>query len=142
MIITSVTIISINNTAMNMSYDDSTHRISFTDFENTKKVIQHAEHMDRAVKKYLRTDGVFDKEQFAEAAYAVTGLEISRDAVDVLFILFDLNNDGLLTTDEFATIVRGAAVGNKLIHWRGNSLGVEDLSMCLYKVRKGTYHIY
>ena len=78
--------------------------------------------------------GVWDKELLASTADRVLGEKLSPVILDVLFRLFDDNDDGSLSADEFT-----AVVSRKILSRTVNTaptLNVNKLSACILQCGK------
>ncbi|XP_048491127.1 calcium uptake protein, mitochondrial-like isoform X2 [Beta vulgaris subsp. vulgaris] len=51
-------------------------------------------------------DGLLTKEDFRRAASHVCGIKLSKNVVDIIFHIFDLNRDGSLSSDEFLKVLQ------------------------------------
>jgi Ca2+-binding EF-hand superfamily protein len=62
----------------------------------------------------LAKENHFDKRNLARAFAAVTDFEISQTMVDVLFVMLDRNDDGVLDSEELVTALRRHKLNTRL----------------------------
>ncbi|CAF3813699.1 unnamed protein product [Rotaria sp. Silwood1] len=88
--------------------DDETKSIgiSFKDYENFHNFLRNIHDIDVALTFYHIAGGAIDKQIFAHVAKIVNHIELDSHLIDVVFTLFDENEDQLLSYVEFIQLMK------------------------------------
>ncbi|CAD5219489.1 unnamed protein product [Bursaphelenchus xylophilus] len=79
--------------------------ITLDQFQQFSKFLNNLEDFSRAVRLYVTADIPVSRKEFVRAVRCSTGLELSEHLVDVIFKIFDNDNDGNLSYNEFIDIM-------------------------------------
>jgi len=80
--------------------------ISFTDYQNFYNFLRNIHDIDVALTFYHIVGGAIDKKIFHHVAKIVNHMELDSHLVDVVFTLFDENEDELLSYVEFIQLMK------------------------------------
>lgn len=81
-------------------------RISFEEFKAFAELRRSLEPLALAFFSYGKVTGFLTKQDFKRAALQVCGVSITDNVVDVIFYIFDSNNDNNLSTEEFLRAIQ------------------------------------
>lgn len=81
-------------------------QISLEDFQTFAVLRRDVHTLEVALEFYHNTVGHLRVEDFARAARKITGRDMSQDLIDIVFAMFDLNNDGDLTPYELIQVLK------------------------------------
>ena len=81
--------------------------LSFQEFKDFHLVIENIEVIDRVAKLFLTAGKSFGKKEFKIASKVASGISLSDDHIDLIFHLFDKNNDGKLSFKECVKVMNG-----------------------------------
>ncbi|XP_020570850.1 calcium uptake protein, mitochondrial [Phalaenopsis equestris] len=81
-------------------------RITFEEFKAFADLRKRLDLLSFAIFSYGKVNGFFAKEDFNRAASHVCGVSLSDNVVDVVFHVFDSNNDGHLSSEEFLRVMQ------------------------------------
>lgn len=84
----------------------SDRHISFEQFIRFNELFKHLDDLKVAVKLYGLQRTKITRSLFQRAFLAVTGNELDPLVAEVLFKMFDVNQDGSLSHDEFLSVMR------------------------------------
>jgi len=79
--------------------------ITLKQFEQFSRFLNNLEDFTRAVRLYTNADIPVSQAEFIRAVKCSTALELDPALVDVLFKLFDSNDDGQLSYSEFIVVM-------------------------------------
>jgi len=79
--------------------------VKVDDFLSFYRVLQHLDNMQRAVELFSQSSD-FTKENFKASAFAAAGIDLPNRLVDVVFEVFDVNDNGRLSRDEFFDVMK------------------------------------
>ncbi|KAL4240785.1 Calcium uptake protein 1 [Mactra antiquata] len=80
--------------------------ISFEEYENFWKFLQNITDVDTALSFYHLAGVSIDQETLKHVAKTVVHVELSDHVVEVVFTLFDENDDGQLSNREFVSVMK------------------------------------
>ncbi|PIN20320.1 Ca2+ binding protein, contains EF-hand motif [Handroanthus impetiginosus] len=80
-------------------------RITFEEFKNIAELRKRLEPFSMALFSYGKANGLLSKEDFKRAADQVCGISLTDKVVDLVFYMFDSNQDGSLSSDEFLRVL-------------------------------------
>lgn len=80
--------------------------ISFTDYQSFYKVLKHVNDIDVALVFYNVAGASIDKKTLKHVAKTVAHVELSDHLIDVVFLIFDENDDGELSHREFVSVMK------------------------------------
>ncbi|KAI5075161.1 hypothetical protein GOP47_0009237 [Adiantum capillus-veneris] len=80
-------------------------RVTFEEFHNFSDLRKKLQPLATAINIYGETYGLLTKEDFQRAACQVCKVPLSDKVVDIVFYIFDTNNDGNLSTEEFLGVL-------------------------------------
>ncbi|GAU15072.1 hypothetical protein TSUD_08100 [Trifolium subterraneum] len=80
-------------------------RITFEDFKNFAELRKKLFPLSLALFTFGKVNGLLTRDDFQRAASHVCGISLSDNVVDIVFHLFDTNQDGNLSTDEFVRVL-------------------------------------
>ncbi|CAF3058889.1 unnamed protein product [Rotaria socialis] len=80
--------------------------ISFNDYENFNNFLQNIHDIDIALTFYHIAGGSIDKQIFRHVAKIVNKIELNQHLIDVVFTIFDDNQDELLSYLEFIQLMK------------------------------------
>ena len=86
---------------------DRPDRISFQEYSDFNKVLESLEEIQFALTAFGGRGKAFDKEQMRRAARAASDVNLSDSVLDIVFFLFDDNDDGNLDDQEFLAMLEG-----------------------------------
>ncbi|KAH7298673.1 hypothetical protein KP509_25G053500 [Ceratopteris richardii] len=86
------------------SYKDC--RITFEEFRNFAELRKKLQPLAVAISSYGQTYGLLTKADFQRAASQVCNVPLSSTVVDIVFHIFDTNQDGNLSTEEFLGVLK------------------------------------
>ncbi|KAL0915246.1 hypothetical protein M5K25_015648 [Dendrobium thyrsiflorum] len=81
-------------------------RITFEEFKAFADLRKRLNLLSFAIFSYGKVNGFLAKEDFVRAASHVCGISLSDNVVDVVFHVFDSNNDGHLSSEEFMRVMQ------------------------------------
>ncbi|KAI0502183.1 hypothetical protein KFK09_017130 [Dendrobium nobile] len=81
-------------------------RITFEEFKAFADLRKRLDLLSFAIFSYGKVNGFLAKEDFVRAASHVCGVSLSDNVVDVVFHVFDSNNDGHLSSEEFMRVMQ------------------------------------
>ncbi|XP_045822531.1 calcium uptake protein, mitochondrial [Trifolium pratense] len=96
-------------------------RITFEDFKIFAELRKKLFPLSLALFSFGKVNGLLTRDDFQRAASHVCGISLSDNVVDIVFHLFDTNQDGNLSTDEFVRVLHkrerdiGHAVGTGML---------------------------
>lgn len=79
--------------------------ITLQQFEQFSMFLNNLEDFSKAVRLYTAADIPVSRSEFVRAVKCSTGLELDPHLVDVLYKIFDANNDNKLSYSEFIEIM-------------------------------------
>ncbi|KAM7492930.1 hypothetical protein LguiB_027539 [Lonicera macranthoides] len=79
-------------------------RITFEEFNNFAGLRKRLQPFSVALLSYGRVNRTLTKKDFQDAASQVGGISLTEDVLEVIFHVFDEDQDGRLCTDEFVKI--------------------------------------
>lgn len=90
-----------------LSKDPSLSNIHITreEFENFAELRKKLQPLSLAISSYGEVYGILTKSDFRRAASHVCDVDVTDNMVDIIFYIFDKNNDGNLSTDEFLAVL-------------------------------------
>lgn len=90
-----------------LSKDPSLSNIHITreEFENFAELRKKLKPLSLAISSYGGVCGILTKSDFRRAACHVCDVDVTENMVDIIFYIFDMNNDGNLSTDEFLAVL-------------------------------------
>lgn len=80
--------------------------ITFAEFLNFYAVLKHINDIDTALMFYHVAGASIDKVTLKHVASTVAKVTLSDHLVDVVFVLFDENDDGVLSNKEFVSVMK------------------------------------
>ncbi|KAK9079994.1 hypothetical protein SSX86_001669 [Deinandra increscens subsp. villosa] len=80
-------------------------RITFEEFKNFAELRKKLQPFSLALFSYGKVNGFLTKNDFQRAASHVCGISLSDNVIDLIFHLFDANQDGNLCSDEFLRVM-------------------------------------
>lgn len=80
-------------------------RITFEEFRNFAKLRQKLHPFSLALFSYGEVNGFLTRKDFQRAAHHVCGISLSDNVIELVFHLFDANQDGNLCSDEFLRVM-------------------------------------
>ncbi|WJX09798.1 hypothetical protein P8452_00593 [Trifolium repens] len=80
-------------------------RITFEDFKNFAELRKKLLPLSLALFSFGKVNGLLTRDDFQRAASHVCGISLSDNVVDIVYHLFDTNQDGNLSTDEFVRVL-------------------------------------
>lgn len=86
--------------------DEDAKGISFEEYENFWKFLQNITDVDTALSFYHLAGVSIDQETLKHVAKTVVQVELSDHVVEVVFTLFDENEDGQLSNREFVSVMK------------------------------------
>ena len=87
-------------------YSNSSNGISFEDYQNFNYFLRNIHDIDIALTFYHIVGGSIDKQIFHHVAKIVNQIDLNQHLIDVVFHLFDDNQDQLLSYLEFIQIIK------------------------------------
>ena len=105
-----------------VSYGDSKHvakyskrvesitkeeKITFDEFLKLHAAIDHIENIDKLAKLFLSAGKPFGKNELKIAAKGAAGVDLDDHLVDLIFKLFDENENGKISLNEFVKVLKG-----------------------------------
>ncbi|KAK6944424.1 EF-hand domain [Dillenia turbinata] len=81
-------------------------RITFEEFKTFAELRKRLEPLSYAIFSYGQVSGLLTKDDFRRAASHVCGVHITPNIVDIIFHVFDANQDGSLGSDEFVRVLQ------------------------------------
>ncbi|KAK7410244.1 hypothetical protein VNO78_00873 [Psophocarpus tetragonolobus] len=81
-------------------------RITFEEFKNFAELRKKLLPFSLAIFSFAEVQGLLTRNDFQRAASHVCGLSLSDNVVEIVFHLFDANEDGNLSTDEFVRVLQ------------------------------------
>lgn len=88
------------------TYSEEGQGITFDEFLNFMEVLKVINDIDTALMFYHVAGASIDKETFKHVAKTVAYVTLSDHVVDVVFTLFDENDDGELSNKEFVSVMK------------------------------------
>lgn len=86
--------------------EEDAQGISFEEYENFWKFLQNIADVDTALSFYHLAGVSIDQETLKHVAKTVVHVELSDHVVEVVFTLFDENEDGQLSNREFVSVMK------------------------------------
>ncbi|PWA52609.1 calcium-binding EF hand family protein [Artemisia annua] len=80
-------------------------RITFEEFKNFAELRQKLQPFSLALFSYGEVNGFLTRKDFQRAAHHVCGILLSDNVIELIFHLFDANQDGNLCSDEFLRVM-------------------------------------
>ncbi|KAI3506111.1 hypothetical protein L1887_28467 [Cichorium endivia] len=80
-------------------------RISFQEFNNFAELRKQLQPFSLALFSYGKVNGFLTRNDFQRAASHVCGISLSENVIELIFHLFDANQDGNLCSDEFLRVM-------------------------------------
>ncbi|KAJ1407789.1 EF-Hand 1, calcium-binding site [Sesbania bispinosa] len=80
-------------------------RITFEDFKNFAELRKKLFPFSLALFSFGKVNGLLTRDDFQRAASHVCGISLSDNVVEIVFHLFDTNQDGNLSSDEFVRVL-------------------------------------
>ncbi|KAL7597390.1 calcium uptake protein, mitochondrial [Lactuca sativa] len=80
-------------------------RISFEEFKNFAELRKRLQPFSLALFSYGKINGFLTRNDFQRAASHVCGISLSENVIELIFHLFDANQDGHLCSDEFLRVM-------------------------------------
>jgi Ca2+-binding EF-hand superfamily protein len=84
-------------------------QVSFEDFRNFHKLLERMDKLEAAMHLMLKKGEGFSRDDFSRAAEVVVGVPQAPVVIDVLYRIFDDNDDDHLSPDEFVSVMRYTA---------------------------------
>ncbi|XP_039166020.1 calcium uptake protein, mitochondrial isoform X3 [Eucalyptus grandis] len=81
-------------------------RISLEEFKNFAELRKKLQPFSLALFSYGRVNGLLTRKDFQRAASRVCGVSLTDNVVELIFHVFDLNQDGNLSAEEFVRVLR------------------------------------
>lgn len=82
-------------------------RFTFEEFKGFAELRKSLRPLSLAIFSHGKAnDGLLTKDDFQRAASHVCGIQLSKNVVDIIFHIFDLNRDGNLSSDEFLRVLQ------------------------------------
>ncbi|XP_028116940.1 calcium uptake protein, mitochondrial-like [Camellia sinensis] len=81
-------------------------RITFEEFKNLAELRKRLRPLSLAIFSHGKVNGLLTKPDFQRATYHVCGISLTENVVDMIFYVFDTNNDGSLSSDEFLRVLQ------------------------------------
>lgn len=80
-------------------------RVSFEEFHNFAELRKQLRPLALAISSYGETYGLLTKSDFQRAASQVCKVPITNNVIDIVYFIFDINQDGNLSTEEFLGVL-------------------------------------
>ncbi|XP_076919194.1 calcium uptake protein, mitochondrial-like [Bidens hawaiensis] len=80
-------------------------RITFEEFKNFAELRRKLQPFSLALFSYGKVNGFLTRNDFQRAASHVCGISLSNNVIELIFNLFDANQDGHLCSDEFLRVM-------------------------------------
>ncbi|XP_074648377.1 calcium uptake protein 1, mitochondrial-like [Tubulanus polymorphus] len=87
-------------------YKENPQGISFDQYLNFYTFLKHINDVDTALTFYHVAGASIDQVTLKHVAKTVAGIELNDHIIDVVFTLFDENNDGQLSNKEFVAVMK------------------------------------
>jgi len=117
-------------------------KVSFEDYVNWQEILRSLPQMEEAVKRYSYQDGHFTPTNLTRAAFALTGVKLTKAQVWAIFKLFDADGNNELHHDEFVRLLQPHSMSVNP-RFEDEGLGLGGLFSCLYtscsKCTRGWY---
>ncbi|GMP36877.1 hypothetical protein CsSME_00008839 [Camellia sinensis var. sinensis] len=84
---------------------DMRHVNKFLD-HNLAELRKRLRPLSLAIFSHGKVNGLLTKPDFQRATYHVCGISLTENVVDMIFYVFDTNNDGSLSSDEFLRVLQ------------------------------------
>ncbi|XP_021757837.1 calcium uptake protein, mitochondrial-like [Chenopodium quinoa] len=82
-------------------------RFTFEEFKAFAELRKRLRPLSLAIFSHGKAnDGLLTKDDFQRAASHVCGIQLTKNVVDIIFHIFDLNRDGSLSSDEFLRVLQ------------------------------------
>ncbi|XP_068637658.1 calcium uptake protein, mitochondrial-like isoform X2 [Aristolochia californica] len=81
-------------------------RITFEEFKAFAELRQRLKSLALAIFGYDKVNGLLTKEDFQHAVSHVCGIDLTDNVVDVVFHVFDRNNNGSISSEEFLHVLQ------------------------------------
>lgn len=104
--------------------------VSYEDYVNWQEILRSLVQMEETVRRYSYADGKFTPTNINRAAYAVTGVRLSKAQAWVLFHLFDGEGTGELFHDQFLRLLSMHTLSTKT-RFGSDGLGLGSLLGCV-----------
>ncbi|KAG0482543.1 hypothetical protein HPP92_010627 [Vanilla planifolia] len=88
------------------SYYKKDMRITYEEFKAFADLRKRLLVLSFAISSFEKANGLLTKEDFRRAAFHVCGVSLSDNVVDIIFQVFDSNNDGSLSSEEFLGVMQ------------------------------------
>ncbi|KAL4029167.1 hypothetical protein IC575_012391 [Cucumis melo] len=102
-------------------------RITYEEFKDFAELRKKLESFSLAIFSYGKVNGELTKQDFQRAASQVCGVSITKNVVDIIFHIFDANEDGDLSSDEFVRVIQRREVNSSQ-----PAVGVGGLLSCWF----------
>ncbi|KAM7256603.1 hypothetical protein ACFE04_012344 [Oxalis oulophora] len=80
-------------------------RITLEEFKQFAELRNQLQPFSFALFSYGKVNGLLTREDFKRAASHVCGVSLTDNVVEIIFLLFDKNRDGSLSSDEFVRVL-------------------------------------
>lgn len=81
-------------------------QITYEEFRNFAELRKSLQSFSLAIFSYGKVNGALTKKDFQRAASQVCGISIGGNVIDIIFHLFDADEDGSLSSDEFVRVLQ------------------------------------
>ncbi|KAG0479996.1 hypothetical protein HPP92_010854 [Vanilla planifolia] len=88
------------------SFYNKDMRITYEEFKAFADLRKRLLLLSFAISSFEKANGLLTKEDFRRAAFHVCGVSLSDNVVDIIFQVFDSNNDGSLSSEEFLGVMQ------------------------------------
>ncbi|KAL5190011.1 Calcium uptake protein, mitochondrial [Glycine soja] len=117
-------------------------RITFDEFKNFAELRKKLSPFSSGIFSFAEVQGLLTRDDFQRAASHVCGLSLSDNVVEIVFHLFDANEDGNLSTEEFVSVLQHrerdiaqpVETGIMVAHCHHTSAGVQFNDICFRKI--------
>ncbi|XP_074304824.1 calcium uptake protein, mitochondrial-like [Silene latifolia] len=81
-------------------------RITYEEFRGFAELRRSLRPLSLALFSHGKANGLLTRADFQRAASHVCGIRLTKNVVDIIFQIFDLNRDGSLSSDEFLRVLQ------------------------------------
>ncbi|KAL9242477.1 hypothetical protein vseg_016470 [Gypsophila vaccaria] len=81
-------------------------RITYEEFKGFAELRKSLRPLSLAIFSHGKANGLLTRSDFQRAASHVCGIKLTKNVVDIIFHVFDLNRDGSLSSDEFLRVLQ------------------------------------
>ncbi|KAH9605574.1 hypothetical protein KSS87_005174 [Heliosperma pusillum] len=81
-------------------------RITYDEFRGFAELRRSLRPLSLALFSHGKANGLLTRTDFQRAASHVCGIRLTKNVVDIIFHIFDLNRDGSLSSDEFLRVLQ------------------------------------